>query len=349
MRKITLYKTMSLFFLLMLAVSCNDPSPLPQIHTPSSATIDTPIPIAQNANLTYEVIESVPTTEAGTEFEITTNNCGSDVTATETYSRSREFEVRLIQEDVVIYEGTVGGSIFISEAEIKAAVETSLGVQVGSQETVSVDRQVTTPADTLKVVIFRWDEIWEDLTVAVMDENGVIIAEVPGRVLTNISLTQLDIQETPCTLTPTPSPTPVIQGEIVDTWIFSHYENTTPEFEGLLDEEGYFTITVPGVGVCRYKPASFQFDSHNHVERCLMVEITFNGNTYKGEDCIDGTYSTYSIEDVNTVYLKIPEPENENFCSQRGSVDEAMIYINGNTLKIGGTESDEVTAVYERR
>ena len=68
MCKITLYKTMSLSFLLVIAVSCNDPSPLPQTNTPSSATIDTPIPIAQSAHLTYAVIESVPTTEAGIEF-----------------------------------------------------------------------------------------------------------------------------------------------------------------------------------------------------------------------------------------------------------------------------------------
>ena len=117
MRKITLYKTMSLSFLLVLAVSCNDPSRLPDINTPPS-TIDTPIPIAQNAHLTYEVIESVRTTEAGTEFEITTNNCGSNVVATETYSRSREFEVRLDQGEAVYTGGRIQGDILVSEAEI---------------------------------------------------------------------------------------------------------------------------------------------------------------------------------------------------------------------------------------
>jgi|GEM_PF-7000690 len=345
MRKITLYKTMSLSFLLVLAVSCNDPSHLPDTNTLPS-TIDTPILIAQNTRLTYEVIESVRTIEAGTEFEITTNNCGSNVVATETYSRSREFEVRLEIGEAVYTGVGIQGHILVSEAEIEAAVEMSLGIQEGSRETVSVDRQVATPADTLKIVIFRWDEIWEDLTVEVTDENGGVVAEIPSRVLTNISLTQLDIQETPCTLTPTPPPTPVIQGEIIGTWNFSHYDNITPEEEGLLDEEGYITRTIPGFAVCRYKPASFQFDSRNHVESCLMVEITVNGTTYRGEDCIDGTYS---IEDISTVYLEIPEPENENFCGQGGAVGEAMVYINGNILEISGTESDAVTEVYERR
>lgn len=195
----------ALRFLLLITVAlgaCREPPSTPD--PPSISTIESDLDFLAKTDGETEIAV------AGSEFQVETNNCGSRAAALESFTRSREFVVIL---DAAISEslrGQVGGSVLVADAEIEAAVEASLGVQVGSRETVQTQRQIETPADTRTIVTLQWEEMWDTGTVSIERKNGESIGNVPFRVLTTLRLTQKEIVETPCNspnLLPTPTPT----------------------------------------------------------------------------------------------------------------------------------------------
>lgn len=142
---------------------------------------------------------------AGSTFEVTTNNCGARTSAVESFSRSRSFDVVLDAEFSEVVRGQLGGDIIVAGAEIEAAVGVKLGVQVGSTESVSTERQIETPADSLTAVTLRWEEIWQTGRVSINRQDGSVIGDVPFRILTTLRLSQTGILDTPCgTFAPAP-------------------------------------------------------------------------------------------------------------------------------------------------
>ena len=110
----------------------------------------------------------------------------------------------------------MGGSILVADAEIEAEVSATLGLQVGSSETVQTERQIETPADSVTTVTLQWEEIWQAGTVSIRRVDGSTIGDVPFRVLSTMRLTQKRIETEPCnsfptdTPPPTPPPKPII-------------------------------------------------------------------------------------------------------------------------------------------
>ncbi len=135
---------------------------------------------------------------SGNEFKVTTNNCGSRVSAFETFSRSREFKVTLETEFSDSIRGSLGGDLLIAGAEIEAEVGYKLGIQVGTTETVKTERQIETPPDSITTVSMQWEEIWQTGNVSIKKVDGSEIGDIPFRVLTTLRLSQIGIEDIPC-------------------------------------------------------------------------------------------------------------------------------------------------------
>lgn len=178
--------------LLVLLGGCNDQD------NPDETSIPTPTASATQYSYIVSIDENPSIKVSGSEFEVTTNNCGSRVSALESFSRSREFEVTLNAEFSESLRGKLGGDLIIAGAELETEVGLQLGVQVGSTESVRTERQLETPSDSITIVKLRWEEIWQTGRVTLITSNRTEIGEVPIRVLTTLRLTQTGVQDIPC-------------------------------------------------------------------------------------------------------------------------------------------------------
>ena len=146
---------------------------------------------------------------AGNEFEIRTDNCGSSVSAEETFGRSRNFSVEVNVDISQEVSAKIDGGVILVEGEIAGAVAVSYGLILGASETVDTTRKIITPADTISIVTLQWEEIWDVGSVTVKEEDETVIGDVPYRILTTLRLSQKGIQEIPCSGT-SPKGTPTI-------------------------------------------------------------------------------------------------------------------------------------------
>jgi len=197
----SLYQTLSLFLLIIVFAACGQTSTL----APDSSDI------AEHRDLKYFVKtdDSVSIAVAGNEFEITTNNCGSRVSAIERISRSRQFNVILDVQFSNAIRGQLGGDIIVAGAEIEAEIGASLGLQIGSTETASTERQIETPADNIKNVTLQWEEVWQTGQVFIDRADGSRIGGVPFRILTTMRLSQKRVEELACNSSAPPQSTPI--------------------------------------------------------------------------------------------------------------------------------------------
>lgn len=197
-RKITMHslhlKKLVVIGCILITLSACQPEPEPDSTLAQEAT-----------EFNYTVNRTGATNEnsrilsgVGNEFDITTNNCGSSVNAQESLSRSREFTINVNTEISKEISGMLEGKVLVAEGEIAAAVAASFGVELGTTESVNVERKIETPADTISVVTLQWEEMWDIGTVSIYRKDGTVIGKVPYRILTTLNLTQLGIKEFPC-------------------------------------------------------------------------------------------------------------------------------------------------------
>jgi hypothetical protein len=174
-----------------LVASCSTPARLPDPETSE---------VALRTNNAYIVTtDDAPYLQvSGSEFDVTTNNCGSRVSSFESFSRSREFRVTYSLEFSDTIRGQLGGDLLVASAELEAAVGLRLGVQLGSTESVRTERQIETPADSITTVRLRWEEIWQAGRAIVVRPGGAEIGPIPFRVLTTLRLSQVGVQDVPC-------------------------------------------------------------------------------------------------------------------------------------------------------
>ena len=188
------------FVILLATFGCN--------QEPSAST--QPAATKVSTGLTYSIAPggSENAEIAGSEFVITTNNCGSQVNSVETISRSRSFDVVLEADIARTLSGQIEGDIAVAEAGIRSEIEVRLGVQLGLRETVEVSRQIETPGQNVSEATLQWVEIWDIGTISVTPSNQGSAIEIPYRVLTTIRLAQLSKRDTPCSsaeITSTPT------------------------------------------------------------------------------------------------------------------------------------------------
>jgi hypothetical protein len=87
---------------------------------------------------------------------------------------------------------------------VQTAIETRLGIQLGTTETVNAERELETPADSISIITLQWEEVWSTGNVNIIDDAGKLEGEIPFRVLTTLRLSQKAVEEIPCsTATPT--------------------------------------------------------------------------------------------------------------------------------------------------
>lgn len=190
-----------------------------------------PTQVAEDLGFSYLVAtDDSPVIRAtGSEFQVTTNNCGSQLSAKESFTRSREFNVVLESEFSQSLRGQLGGSIVVADAEIETEVSASLGLQVGGSETVQTERQIETPANSITTVTLQWEEIWQAGTVSIQRADGSKIGDVPFRVLNTMRLTQKKIETEQCaTDTPTRTGTPIPTSTPSPTWTLTPTSTPTP-------------------------------------------------------------------------------------------------------------------------
>lgn len=159
-----------------------------------------PTAVTQKSDLDYLVTvdDDNDVKVSGGVFEVSTNNCGSRVSAFESYTRSREFDVTLNAEISETLQGQLGGDLLVAEGEIGAAIGAKLGVQIGSKESVQTQRQIETPADSITTATLQWEEIWQTGNITLNRADSTKLGDVPFRVLTTMRLSQIGIQDIPC-------------------------------------------------------------------------------------------------------------------------------------------------------
>ena len=94
--------------------------------------------------------------------------------------------------------------MLVAGAKVQTAIETSLGIQIGTTETVNAERTLETPADSISVITLQWEEVWSTGNVNIIDDAGNLKGEVPFRVLTTLRLSQKSVEEVPCNAESTP-------------------------------------------------------------------------------------------------------------------------------------------------
>lgn len=154
-----------------------------------------------DTNDPYNYIASVGKQDvsiSGSEFQVTTDNCGATVSAKETLARSRSFDIRLEADVTTSLGGEFEGDLLVAGAKVQTAIETSLGIQIGTTETVNADRTLETPADNISIVTLQWEELWSTGYVNIIDDAGELKGMVPFRVLTTLRLSQKSVEEVPC-------------------------------------------------------------------------------------------------------------------------------------------------------
>lgn len=212
---VQLLRLLPVLLISALAIACDPPPPPPATPTP------------QDLGFQYEVItkDTESLGASGNPFSIATENCGGLTDAVEVISRSRTFTVAFEAEISETIGGKFEANALVAGAEIEAAVGAKLRLAIGGNETVRVDRPITTPPDHLGDVALQWEEIWQPGYVIVYDDDQEI-ARVPYRVLTTLHLSQIGVQHTPCMeavadgvnpAPPTIEPTPAASVEPVAT------------------------------------------------------------------------------------------------------------------------------------
>ncbi len=157
----------------------------------------------------YNYIASVGSQDisiSGSEFQVKTDNCGASLNAKETLSRSRSFDIRLEADVATSLGSEFKGDILVAGAKVQTAIETSLGIQVGTTETVNAERELETPADSISTITLQWEEVWNTGNVNIINDAGELEGKIPFRILTTLRLSQKSVDEVPCaTATPTVS------------------------------------------------------------------------------------------------------------------------------------------------
>lgn len=152
-------------------------------------------------------IENQDTSISGSEFQVRTDNCGASVSAKETLARSRSFNISLNADVATSLGGEFEGDVLVVGAKVQAAVETSLGIQIGTTETVDAERTLETPANSISIITLQWEEVWDTGNVNIFDTEGNLKGEVPFRILTTLRLSQKSVEEVPCNNDSTPNVT----------------------------------------------------------------------------------------------------------------------------------------------
>lgn len=159
------------------------------------------------ANDPYNYIASVGGQDisiSGSEFRVRTDNCGASVSARETLARSRSFNISLEADIATSLGGELEGGVLVAGAKVQTAIETSLGIQIGTTETVDAERTLETPANSISIITLQWEEVWSTGNVNITDDTGDLKGEVPFRVLTTLRLSQKSVEEVPCSVELTP-------------------------------------------------------------------------------------------------------------------------------------------------
>lgn len=167
--------------------------------TPSAQAPTAPGNSLGGLPLTYEVSRTeAEIRQSGEPFDAQTNNCGSSTATQERFLRSRSFDkvVELGLSDTVT--GEIGGGAVVAEATLSNAIGASLGIQVGSSETIEAERTIETPANSTGATKLQWEEVWTKGTIDIKRGDHSTVGSVPFSVLTNIRLTQISSQSTPC-------------------------------------------------------------------------------------------------------------------------------------------------------
>ena len=155
--------------------------------------------VEQNDPHSYVVVEEGQyISVSGSEFQVRTDNCGSSLTAKETLSRTRSFEIKLVADVTSSLGGEFDGNLVIAGAKVQTAIETSFGIQVGATETVATGRDLVTPAGHISIFTMQWEEAWDTGKVNIFDDSGNLKGSVPFRLLTTLNLTQKAVEEIPC-------------------------------------------------------------------------------------------------------------------------------------------------------
>ncbi len=188
-RTFQINRVLVLFLVLFFLVSCSS--------APEALPTSTPADVEQDPYHYIAKTTGQETIVSGSEFQVTTDNCGSSVSANETLSRSREFTVEFNVNLIILESLEIKADALVAGAKVKAAVEQSFGVQVGATEAIEALRDIETPADSISVVTLQWEELW-DIGVVSINENSKALGEVPFRIMSTMRLAQIGIQETPC-------------------------------------------------------------------------------------------------------------------------------------------------------
>ncbi len=198
-----------------------------------------------SSDLVYTTVSGDDTVirKVGPTFTATTNNCGSSESTPETLTRSHEFNIAFELELTQAIISELGGGIpTVAEAKLISELEASFGVKVGTSETVTGERQITTPANSIKTVTLQWEQVWSKGTISVERPDGTLVGDVPFLMLATLRLAQLGAETKSCIL-PTPPPPDGTSATVPSTPSWSViYDFSAPSLDPNL-----WDLTSPGL------------------------------------------------------------------------------------------------------
>ena len=154
-------------------------------------------PLQNNYRYITQVDGATSIAVTGSEFQVTTDNCGSQASTVESFKRARTFEIAITLEVTEEVRGKIGADL-VAGAEIEAAIGSSLGLQIGEKETVEGGRELETPANSKTITTLQWEEIWQTGKVFIERDDRSAIGNIPFRVLTTMRLSQTGVRYLPC-------------------------------------------------------------------------------------------------------------------------------------------------------
>lgn len=171
---------------------------------------------SQLLGLHYEIIPSQNNESRliGNPYTDVVNNCGSQGSTIGTFRRERTFTATVTMDISQEIQDAFPGQVAQIKSEIEAKILQHYGLQIGTSETITAQREVPAPPNTKQYVTLQVEEIWGTGHISATYPNGSVISVVPFRVLTALNLKQMNIDEVHCdsdepqqepTITPMPT------------------------------------------------------------------------------------------------------------------------------------------------
>lgn len=217
-------------------------------------------------------LESPVFSPQGEPFEITTNNCGSPVAATENWERSITFSVVLNWQISEELSQDIGAELGLEvtdvikdkvQAKIINVLTQTLGqsnqITVGFEQSMVFSRQFITPPDSKAVYRLQWEVMQNLGSVALFDPEDNFIGNDFFYVIRDLRLTQIGVIIEPCNVTAVPSSTPP-SGTVT---------NTPTSGEGFVSPTNTRSVTEPTPSSPSTLPSNFA----SSVKPVLMAPI----------------------------------------------------------------------------